>query len=725
MINWKSNNFHLANNNYLAAGWPKTVFWLENNDGVFVGVLLTAKGLAAGEKLLTGCDGLHACCPNRDMLPNADPGELNPREVWPKDDGWLAAAATDPNNPLDAAVVAGEPNIDDVELVTDGAPKIDEAVVEVVPNTELVDEATVGLPKIDELVAAGEPNTVVVWAEVPKPPVEFVFEADPKIEDTVVAEGVPNIDEAVVFKGFPKIDDEEVETGAPKIEAADVVLEGDPNNDDTVVALVGVPNIDVVVVFVGVPKIEEVLVVLTVVAKTVGALVAFVEVLKIEGALDVFVGVLKIEGALDVIVGVLNIEGAVDLVVLNSEVWSFVLLEFPKMLAVLVVLVGVLKTEELVDEISKIGTLLVVIGVVGTFSLSGVTGSDIIGDGLSETWGIVSVTLLLFITRDVMLELEVLRLPKVEDTDGDTTDPEVVAARVFGGSEKLNDADTAVDVEVKSGLVSDTAGFKTLSLGAVKLNVENDTLLGFELKLKEARGASLTVSCLFIVLSSVVNPEVSKGEDKVFGVSKLKLANGVFVGVSILFLIDSAKLKDMDVLLFVTVDSVLAIDIVVKLKAVLSFDLVVSIIVFETGGTGTALREVLKFKGAAVDDLILKSTGSLVEALDENILLPNNGVDAALKTTGSLGQLCWANLLAISLNAAGLGVEVFSIGFQTGFIVVVVGTVLDPDENATVIGDTATFVCWADEINNGFLNCVESGLGVTDLVSAIFCSLPL
>jgi len=48
---------------------------------------------------------------------------------------------------------------------------------------------------------------------------------------------------------------------------------------------------------------------------------------------------------------------------------------------VLVVLlkIGVPKTEVLVEGISKIGVLLVVIGVVGIFSVSGVTGSDIIG----------------------------------------------------------------------------------------------------------------------------------------------------------------------------------------------------------------------------------------------------------------------------------------------------------------------------------------------------------
>lgn len=65
---------------YLADGWPNTDFWLENNDGVLEGVLLTAKGLAAGAKLFAGWDGLHAGWPKSDILPNADPGELNPNE---------------------------------------------------------------------------------------------------------------------------------------------------------------------------------------------------------------------------------------------------------------------------------------------------------------------------------------------------------------------------------------------------------------------------------------------------------------------------------------------------------------------------------------------------------------------------------------------------------------------------------------------------------------------
>jgi len=39
---------------YFVAGWPNTIFWLENNDCVLEGVLFTANGLAADEKLLVG-----------------------------------------------------------------------------------------------------------------------------------------------------------------------------------------------------------------------------------------------------------------------------------------------------------------------------------------------------------------------------------------------------------------------------------------------------------------------------------------------------------------------------------------------------------------------------------------------------------------------------------------------------------------------------------------------
>lgn len=357
--------------------------------------------------MLDGCDGLHVCCPKRDILPNADPGELNPKEGWPNDDDWLAAAATDPNNPLEVAVVEGEPKIDDVVLVATDAPKIDEVVVDAEPNIELQDGTElVGLPNNDEFVVVGEPKTVVVWIELPNP---FVFVVDPNNEDTVVA-GVPKIDE-VVFIGFPNIDDEAVEVEAPKI-------------DDVVVVLVGVPNIDdEVVVFVDVPKIEEVLVVLVEVLKIKEAVVVL-DVLKIEAALLLtFVWVLKI------------------------EVWALVLVVLLIVLVVFVELMDKPKTEELVDVISKTGALLVIFGVVGKFSLSGVTGSDIIGVGLSETWWLVSVTLVLVLITDTEFSTEgVLKAPKVDDGIVAPVGSLIVTDTVFTGSEKLKDAVTAADV---------------------------------------------------------------------------------------------------------------------------------------------------------------------------------------------------------------------------------------------------------------------------------------
>lgn len=72
----------------------------------------------------------------------------------------MAAAATDPNNPLDVAVVEGVPKIDDV-LVEVDAPKMDEVVVDAVPNIELDEAVTVELPNTDELVVVEEPKTVV------------------------------------------------------------------------------------------------------------------------------------------------------------------------------------------------------------------------------------------------------------------------------------------------------------------------------------------------------------------------------------------------------------------------------------------------------------------------------------------------------------------------------------------------------------------------------------
>lgn len=591
---------------------------------------MTAKGLEGGAKLLAGWDGLHACCPKRDMFPNADPGELNPKD-WPNDNGWLAAAATDPKSPLEVAVVDGEPNIDDVVQVVVGVPKIDEAVVDAVPKIELDDAETGGLPNIVELVEAGVPKTVVVRDGEPKPPV-LVVVADPKIEDTVVTEEVPNIDEAVVFKVFPKIDDEVVEVEVPKIEVTVDANVGVPKIDDAVVVLVGVPKIEALVVFVGVPKIEEALVTLELL-KIVGVPVVFVCVLKIEEALVVFVGVLKIDGA------------TVDLLVLKTNDWPVMLEVLPKMLAV----VGVTKTEVLVDGISKNGVLLVTTGVVEDFSFSGVTGSDIIGVGLSETWGVVSVTLILLgITDDIVLKLGVvLVFPKVEVTEREPAGGSLTTeGKVLEESEKLNDVETVVDVvEVKIDFVSCTeVGFEILSLEALKLNVENDVVSGFELKLKEGNIASFVgpASGLFFDLSSVVKPEnnigVSKGLDKIVGVSKLKLADDVSFVLFILFLIESAKLKVTEVLFFGIVVSTFKVDTLLKLKGVFSFASVVPEIISKVDLAETILGELLKFKGVVIDDFKLKSTGSLLVVSAELILLPNNGTElVTFNTAGSLG----------------------------------------------------------------------------------------
>lgn len=51
---------------------------------------------------------------------------------------------------------------------------------------------------------------------------------------------------------------------------------------------------------------------------------------------------------------------------------------------------------------------------------------------------------------------------------------------------------------------------------------------------------------------------------------------------------------------------------------------------------------------------------------------------------------------------------------------------LDPDENATVVMGDIAFVCSIVGINNGFLNCVKSGLDITGkFISAAFCPLLL
>lgn len=526
------------------------------------------------------------------MLPNADPGELNPKDVWPNDDGWLAAAATDPNNPLDAAVVEGVPKIDDV-LVVAGVPKMDD-VVDTEPNIELDDAGLVGFPNIDELVVIGEPKTVVVCVGDPKPLVVLVVVADPNIEDTVVIEDVPNID-VLVFIGFPKI--EEVVTEEPKIV-------------EDVVGFVGVPNIDdEVVAFVDVPKTEGALVVFVLVPKTKGVLV---EVLKIEEVSVVFIGELKIVEALFIFVEVLKIEVLVVFIgVLNIELWLVVLMEFPKILVVLVELIGVLKIEELVNGISKIGVLIVVTGVVGIISLSGVTGSDIIGVGLSEILEVVSVTVLLVIAEGTVTGI-VLTDPKAEGT------VEHIGSLTTGGSEKLNEDAIAVDVEVKFELVSDAVVFK-VSLDTAKLKVEND-VSGFELKLK-------VVSNEFFDLSSALNPENiledSKGLVKDFVVSKLKVVNGISFGLSILFLIESVKLNVAVMLVFDLGVSGFTIDTLEKLKGIFSFNSVVPEISFKVAFVVTLFRASPKFKGFAIEDLKLKSTGSILDVTVEIILEPN------------------------------------------------------------------------------------------------------
>lgn len=574
--------------------------------------MLTEKGLAAGAKLFAGWDGLHACCPKRDILPNADPGELNPKDGWPNDDDWFSAAATDPNNPLDAAVVEGDPKIDDVVLVVTGAPKTDKVFVDAEPNIELDDAGTTGLPNIDELVVAGEPKTVVVWAGDPKPEVVLVVVTDPNMEDTVVMDGVPNID-VVLFIGFPKMDDEVVVDEAPNIEGA-------------VLVLVGAPNIvDALVVFVVAPKMD-------------GATVVLVGVLNIEGAQVLFVGVLKVEVVLFVLIEEPKIDGVLVVFVggLKIEAWLDVVVEFPKMLVVLVDdLIAVLKIEIFVDGISKICALLAVTGNLGDSSFSGVTGSDIIGVGLSDTWEVVSVTLLFIVADTALKSSAVLRVPKLDDTVGESTGSLTTTGVVFGGCEKLNDDVTVVvGIEVKGDLVSDA-----VVLGVVKLNVENDAVSGFELNLKVVSGVSFsgTVSCLFFDFSSAVIPEKKLGVSEGFGVSKLNVDNGIVFGLVILFLIASEKLKFTVAVDFGTVISVFTVDTLEKLKGIFSFASVVPEIISKVDLVDTILLESLKFKDVDVNDFKLKSTGSLLETAVVVTLFRNNGaVLAELKTIGSL-----------------------------------------------------------------------------------------
>lgn len=646
--------------------------------------MLTAKGLEACVKLLVGCEGLHVC-PKMLMLPNADPGELNPKD-WPNDEGWLAAAATDPNNPLDAVVVEGEPKIDDVALVTTGAPKIDDVVlvtagapkmddvvVDAEPNIELDEVETVGLPNIDELVVAIEPKIVlVVWLD-PKPPVVFVVVADPNIEDTVVEDGVPNID--VVFVEFPKIDDEVV-----------VILV--PNTEEVVVVPVGVPNIDDEVV----PKIEEVLV--------------------------VFVVVTKIDVVLVVFVGVLNIEEALVLVVLVIDVWPIVLLIFSKMLVVLVKLIEVVNFGVLVDGVSQSNVLLAVSGTVGIFSFSGVTGSDIIGVGISETLGVFSITLIVVVvvSHTGLISDVVLTIPKVEETTGELTGSLTIVESVFDAIEKLNDAVTVVgNTEVKMDLDSDVV-FAISFLDALKLNVENDTS-GLELKLKEANVGSFgTVSwLLFLDLSSVMRPEnilwVSKGLGKVFGASKLKVVLDTSCKLPILFIVGSVKFNMSEVLIFCTNVSEGAL---VK-ENFFSFESTPEII-SNVDFVETKLLVLLTFKGAVVE-FKLKSTGSLQGSLI--LLVPNIETGAVeLIVIGSLMRSLNSNGFVV----ASLGVEVLSKGFHTVAMPVFVDKGLDTDGYVLVMEATVIGVVCVVGINIGFLNCVISDVD-TGISAALFSSL--
>jgi len=388
----------------------------------------------------------------------------------------------------------------------------------------------------------------------------------------------------------------------------------------------------------GDPNIEETLVVLVVAPKME---VVLVGVLKIEGAQVVFVGVLKIEGALSVIVGVLKIEGALVLLVgvLKIDAWLVVIVEFPKILVVLVELIGVPNIEVFVVGISKICELLAVTGNFGDSSFSGVIGSDIIGVGLSETWEVVSVTLLSTVVDIALKSSAVLTVPKLDDTVEESTGSLTIGT-VFCGCEKLNDTVTVVvGMEVEEDLVSDSVVFKTLSLDVLKLNVENDAVpgfVGFELNLNVVNVASFsgTVSCLFFDLFSAPNPENILEDSEGFGVSKF---NGISFGLSILFLIEPAKSKfTVPVrLVFCTVVSDFVVDTWEKLNGIFSFASVVPEIISKVELLDTILLELLKFIGVAVNDFKLKSTGSLVETAVLVTLLANNGL-TELKTIGSL-----------------------------------------------------------------------------------------
>jgi len=369
------------------------------------------------------------------------------------------------------------------------------------------------------------------------------------------------------------------------------------------------------------------------------------------------------------------------------------------MLVVLVDLIGALKMETLVDGISKICALLAVTGNLGDSSFSGVTGSDIIGVGLSETWGVVSVTVFSTVADAVEKSRAVLTIPKLDDTVAESTGSLTTIEFVLGGSEKLNDAVTVVvGIEIKD-LVSDSVDFEILSLGAVKLNDEIDAVSDFELNLKAVASFSEAVSWLFFDLFSALNPEKILEVTGSFGASKLNVDFGILFRLSILFLIESAKLKVDVPLNFCTDFSDFAVDALEKLNdGIFSFASFVPEIT-----SNVDLVELLKFKGVAVNVFKLKSTGSLLETVVEVTLFANNGpVLAVLKTIGSLVKPLKSNLFEKLFGATGLGVDELSIGFQTVFV----SKGLDPNVNPGVLGTTVigvpAFICCVVGINKGF-----------------------
>jgi hypothetical protein len=207
-------------------------------------------------------------------------------------------------------------------------------------------------------------------------------------------------------------------------------------------------------------------------------------------------------------------------------------------------------------------------------------------------------------------------------------------------------------------------------------------------------------------LFSALNPEKILEVSEGFDASKLNVDIGISFRLSILFLIESAKLKVEVTLDFCTVFSDFAVDTLEKLNdSGFSFVSVVPEIISKVDLVEIILLGLLKFKGVAVNAFKLKSTGSLLETAVQVTLLENNGaVLAVLKTIGSLVKPLKSNLFDKSFDATGLGVDELSIGFQTVFVC----KGLDPNVNpgvqgATVIGVT-TFICCVVGINKGFWN---------------------